>query len=269
MTAEVTVITPVYNAGRYLRHAVESVFKQTYPHWKMIIVDDASTDDGLSTIKDLVEDSRVSVIQNPYNVGQSKTQNVALQYVNTPYILMLDSDDWLNPDTIEILVSEAKRVPLNVALICGNKRIIYEDQNGNVVKEETRKRQHTFENKYKFILANYVPYPRFYRTSALRYVGGWPTDDPYEGRYLEDQRMDHRLIEHFKIHWVDHVLYNYRRHENSTSTNLELMNEMIEWNIRYSLKRWGNYYKPVFKYSHGWLLLKGLKKRRKFRKKKK
>ncbi|MFF2449439.1 glycosyltransferase family 2 protein [Neobacillus sp. NPDC058068] len=258
MKSYATVLIPSYNPGNYLRKAVDSVFKQTYEKWKLIIIDDASTDNSLSTIKDRLKDPRVKLIRNPINVGQSKAQNEGLKYVDTPFLLMLDSDDWLFRDTLQILVNESKRVSDDVALICGNKRIIYEDKDGKIIDERTREYGRDFDDKYEFILANYVPYPRFYRTAALRYVGGWPTDDPYEGRYLEDQRMDHRLIEHFKIHWIDYMLYNYRRHSSNTSSNLAIMNEMYEWLVLDSLKRWGDHYQPVFEYSHGWLLSKKL-----------
>jgi glycosyltransferase involved in cell wall biosynthesis len=258
MKSDVTVLIPSYNPGKYLRKAVDSVFKQTYKKWKLIIVDDASTDKSLSTIKKQLKDPRVQLIRNPINVGQSKTQNVGLQYVDTPFILMLDSDDWLFRDTLEILVNESKRVSDDVALICGNRRTVYEDEDGKIMYETFREYGRDFDDKYEFILSNYVPYPRFYRTSALRYVGGWPTDDPYEGRYLEDQRMDHRLIEHFKIHWINYMLYNYRQHSSNMSSNLAVMNEMKEWLVRDSLKRWGDHYEPVFDYESGWLILKEL-----------
>ncbi|HDX9579582.1 TPA: glycosyltransferase family 2 protein [Bacillus pseudomycoides] len=258
MKSDVTVLIPSYNPGNYLRQAVDSVFKQSYKNWKLIIVDDASTDNSLSTIKNCLKDSRVRLIRNPINVGQSKTQNVGLQYVDTPFILMLDSDDWLFPHTLQILVNESKQMSDDVALICGKKRVIYEDTDGKIINESIWEYGRDFDDKYEFILANYVPYPRFYRTAALKYVGGWPTDDPYEGRYLEDQRMDHRLIEHFKIHWINYLLYNYRRHSNNMSSKLSLMNEMKEWLVLDSLKRWGDYYQPVFEYEDGWLYVKEL-----------
>ena len=258
LIADVTILIPSFNPGKYLREAVESVFQQTYQNWKLIIVDDASTDNSLDSVNDLVKDPRVRVIRNPVNLGQSRTQNAGLEHVDTPFILMLDSDDWLFPYTVEILVEESKHITDDVALICGNKRIIYEDEEGNIIKKTTRESGRDFDDKYEFILANYIPYPRFYRTAALRKVGGWPTDDPYEGRYLEDQRMDHKLIEFYKIHWIDHMLYNYRRHTNNMSSKINLMNEMYEWLVKDSLERWGDYYLPVFEYSWGWLKLKEL-----------
>ncbi|WLD94940.1 glycosyltransferase family 2 protein [Alkalihalobacillus sp. AL-G] len=248
--SEVTVLTASYNPGSFLKQAIDSVRSQTYSGWRHIIIDDASTDDSLSLISDHLQDPRVLLLRNKQNLGQSKAQNRGLEHVDTPYILMLDSDDWLFPYTIEVLLEETKKVSEDVALICGNKQVIYE-YGGKVLGQVSETWGQTFDDRYTFILANYVPYPRLYRTSALLKVGGWPTDDPYEGRYLEDRRMDVKLIEHYKIHWIDRMLYNYRKREDSLSAKFSQINDMIEWNIRDALKRWGDHYEPVFQIKNG------------------
>lgn len=122
MDEKVTVLIPSYNPGKYLRNAVESVMNQTYQGWKMVIVDDASTDDSLSTIQDYLSDPRIILIKNKQNLGQSKTQNVGLEQIDTRFTMMLDSDDWFFPDTLEILMNEAESVPDEVGLICGKKQ---------------------------------------------------------------------------------------------------------------------------------------------------
>ncbi|WP_221563880.1 glycosyltransferase family 2 protein [Alkalihalobacillus sp. TS-13] len=255
--SEVTILTASYNPGSYLRTAVDSVCKQTYKEWRHIIVDDASEDDSLSLIEDHLNDSRVTVIRNEQNLGQAKSQNIGLSHVQTPFILMLDSDDWLFDYTLEKLLNAANQVSEDVALICGKKRVVF-DYGRKILGKYQDTWGRSFLDRYDFLLSNFVPYPRFYRTSALRKVGGWPTDDPYEGRYLEDRRMDVRLIEHYKIHWIDEVLYNYRKHADSLTNHFDPINEMIEWNIRDALKRWGNLYEPVFEMENGTKVLKKL-----------
>ncbi|MGP4082432.1 glycosyltransferase family 2 protein [Pseudalkalibacillus sp. R45] len=255
--SEVTVLTASYNPGDYLRIAVDSVRKQSYTNWRHIIVDDASDDESLASIEDHLIDSRVTLIRNDQNSGQSKSQNNGLSHVETPFILMLDSDDWLFDHAIERLLEESNSVPDDVALICGNK-IVHFDYGGKILGKYEDTWGNSFHDRYAFLLANYVPYPRFYRTSALRKVGGWPTDDPYEGRYLEDRRMDVRLIEHYTIHWIDEVLYHYRKHADSLTNNFDIMNEMIEWNIRDALARWKSPFEPVFKVKNGTKILESL-----------
>jgi glycosyltransferase involved in cell wall biosynthesis len=255
----VTVLTASYNPGVFLEKAVESVSSQSIRNWKHVIVDDASTDDSLLNIEDYLNDSRVTLLKNEENIGQSKSQNKGLEVIDTPYILMLDSDDWLYPSTLELLLRTAKTMSDDVALICGNKTVHYQTKEGITFGKYKRTGGRLFDNKYDFLLENYVPYPRFYKTSALKEIGGWPTDDPHEGRYVEDRRIDVRLIEKYKILWIDELLYNYRKHESNLTTNLHVMNEMIEWNIRDALKRWGDIYDPIFTVVNGWKTLAELK----------
>jgi glycosyltransferase involved in cell wall biosynthesis len=257
---KVTVLMPSYNPGKYLRNAVESVFNQSYQNWKMVIVDDASTDDSLSTIQDYLSDSRLTLIRNKQNLGQSKTQNAGLAHIETEFTIMLDSDDWFFPDTLEILVNEADKLSEDIGLICGKKTIVMEDDFGEVLYKLLDIKGSSYDDPYEFLLANFIPYPRFYRTAALKKVGGWPTDDPYEGRYLEDRRMDVLLIEHYKIHWIDQMLYNYRKHINNVTVNKKnLLNDMIKWNIHYALRKWGDKFEPQFKLNKtGWVELTAL-----------
>ncbi|SFE08510.1 Glycosyltransferase involved in cell wall bisynthesis [Bacillus sp. OV194] len=249
---DVTVLIPSYNPGIFLKDALESVFRQTYDKWKIVLVDDGSTDQSLAFVEDYLNDPRVTLIRLKENAGQSKAQNEGLAVIDTPFIMKLDSDDWLFFDTIEKLRNEAEKVSDHVALIWGNKTDIYEDREGNKLLEVPRIGGRSYSDRYEFLLSNDVPFPRFYRTSALKQVGGWPTDDPWEGRHLEDKRMDALLIEHFEIHWIDEMLYNYRQHANNATKKIDLYNEVFEWHIYNTLKNWGDLYTPVFRTYCGW-----------------
>lgn len=252
--SKVTVLTASYNPGHYLKEAVESVRNQTYEHWRHVIVDDASTDSSLTSIQEHLNDPRVTLVKNAKNVGQSKTQNKGLALINTPFTLMLDSDDLLVKDAIECLLEESEIVSDEVALICGKKEVFYYFDH-KILGKYIDHNELQYNDRYSFLLQNYVPYPRFYRTDALNAVGGWPTDDPYEGRYLEDRRMDLRLIEKYSFHWMDRLLYRYRKHESTLTSKFDVMNEMIEWNVRDALRRWGDRYDPHFSMINGWKVL--------------
>ncbi|MNE84216.1 hypothetical protein D3C80_1810930 [compost metagenome] len=79
-------------------------------------------------------------------------------------------------------------MPEDVGVLSGNIHIVHEDHQGNRIMTEVYKGQN-YKDRYDFMLANTSVWPRFYRTAALRSLGGWPTDDPYEGGYLEDKRI--------------------------------------------------------------------------------
>ncbi|RAP76792.1 glycosyltransferase family 2 protein [Paenibacillus montanisoli] len=258
MESEVTVLIPTYNAGSFLKEAIETVFKQTYEHWKLIVVDDASTDESIAIAKPYLADPRVTYMCNERNIGQSKTMNVGLAAVTTPYVIQLDADDWFFPYTLEVLLAEARNQPEHVGLISGNINSISINPSGglffNIV---TRNR--SFRDKYDFLLSNMSQWPRFYRTSTLKSIGGWPADDPYEGRYMEDKRVLMRLIEVCHFHWIDVPLYIHRRHHHNQTNLIDIYREITEWNIRDALKRWGDEYDPVFMKENGWIKIVDLR----------
>ncbi|MCF6409170.1 glycosyltransferase family 2 protein [Pseudalkalibacillus salsuginis] len=259
MEAEVTVLIPFYNPGRrFLREALRSVFEQTYQKWKIVLVNDASSDDSVDCIKEFTDDPRVTLLTHEFNKGQSHAQNTGLDVIDTPFIIKLDSDDWFFPETLEKMAAEMKWLPGDVALLWGRKTDVYEDREGNTCLRVPRKEGASYSDKYEFLLSNDVPFPRFYRTEALKRVGGWPTDDPWDGRVMEDRRIDVRLIERYKIHWIDEMLYNYRQHPFNATKKLDLYNEVFEWHIFDTLRRWGKEYEPEFKFRCGWKQLAAL-----------
>lgn len=246
MKPTVTVVIPSYNAGRYLLTALDSVFKQTYREWQLIVVDDASTDHSIDEARSFLKDSRVRVHRNRENLGQSKCLNQGLALTRTPYLLQLDSDDWFSPDTLATMHAAAEKLPDCVALVSGNLKLVIEDAEGNFIKEAVW-RNRSFSDRYDFLLADCSQWPRFYRTAALEAVGGWPVDDPYEGRYMEDKRILFRLIEKYRFHWIDKTMYYHRRHSKNQTNLTGIYNELAEWTICDALKRWGGRYKPVFR----------------------
>lgn len=253
MDSAITVITASYNPGKFLIKALQSVYEQTYSNWKLILVDDCSTDNSLEMAKDLLKDPRVTVIKNSINLGQSKAQNVALKAVETPYFVQLDSDDWLMPDALETLINEFLKQQEDVAVVSGNIIVVNRETGFLNDKNNRISRGGFYKDKYEFMLSNSSVWPRCYRTSAVREIGGWPTDDPYEGRYMEDKMILFRLIEKYKFYWIDKELYVHRANDsNYTKTKLDAYNKVFEWTVIENLKRWGNQYRPAFVMDQGW-----------------
>lgn len=92
----VSIITPMYKGAAFVGEAIESVLKQTYSNWEMIIVDDYSPDGGagITVVRKYVNnDSRIVLIENRVNSGSSGARNTALQKSRGEYIAFLDSDD--------------------------------------------------------------------------------------------------------------------------------------------------------------------------------
>ncbi len=105
-----SIIVPLYNTGNYIGRCIESVIKQEYSNWELIIVDDGSTDNSLEVTKNYAQiDSRVKVIHQK-NQGVSKARNTALKEIKGELVTFIDSDDSIEPCTykeaIELLFKE-------------------------------------------------------------------------------------------------------------------------------------------------------------------
>lgn len=97
----VSIITPIYNGAKYVSETIESVLKQTYPHWEMIIVDDGSKDNSAEIIREYVtKDDRIQLVQQP-NGGSASARNNGIRRANGRYIALLDADDLWEPTFLE------------------------------------------------------------------------------------------------------------------------------------------------------------------------
>ncbi|WP_287622797.1 glycosyltransferase family 2 protein [Parabacteroides sp.] len=97
----VSIITPVYNGEKYISETIESVIKQTYLDWEMIVVDDGSKDGSAAIVRLYAEkESRITLLQQP-NGGSASARNNGIRYANGQYIALLDSDDLWDPDFLK------------------------------------------------------------------------------------------------------------------------------------------------------------------------
>ncbi len=106
----ISVIMPVYNSQQYVKAAVNSIVEQTYENIEIICVNDCSTDDSLSVLKELAaEDSRIIVIDSPVNVGAGEARNLAIKEAKGEFITFVDADDTIEPDLYQRVVDEINK----------------------------------------------------------------------------------------------------------------------------------------------------------------
>ena len=110
-TALVTVILPTYNRASVIGRAIASVVAQTYPHWELIVVDDASTDSTAQVVQQFA-DPRVYYVRLPFNCGHpSRPRNIGWQLARGVYIAYIDDDNAWRPDHLARLVAAAEAHP--------------------------------------------------------------------------------------------------------------------------------------------------------------
>lgn len=98
----VSIITPSYNAEKFIEETIKSVQNQTLTDWEMIIVDDCSKDKTRDILHRIAElDSRLKVVLSEENGGAAVARNTALEQAKGRYIAFLDSDDLWKPKKLE------------------------------------------------------------------------------------------------------------------------------------------------------------------------
>lgn len=97
----VCVGIPFYNAEKYLDYAIRSVLNQTYTDWKMILIDDGSTDLSLLLARKYINDSRINVISDGQNRGLVYRLNELIKLSNCKYFVRMDADDIMHPQRLE------------------------------------------------------------------------------------------------------------------------------------------------------------------------
>jgi teichuronic acid biosynthesis glycosyltransferase TuaG len=97
MFNNVDIILPVYNSKSFILDTLRSIIKQAYKDWRVIIVDDCSTDNSVDLINKFIKSSKCKkkfiLIKNKINKGQAFSRNLALMYSNSKFIAFIDSDD--------------------------------------------------------------------------------------------------------------------------------------------------------------------------------
>ncbi|WP_411954023.1 glycosyltransferase family 2 protein [Alkalibacillus sp. S2W] len=96
----VSIITPVFNAAEYIDNTINSVLKQTYTNWEMIIADDCSTDNTAENVLKY-DDPRIRYLKMDDNSGAARARNKALDYAKGNFIAFLDSDDFWKETKLE------------------------------------------------------------------------------------------------------------------------------------------------------------------------
>lgn len=113
MSPIVSIIVPVYNAGKTLKRCVNSIINQSYKDWELLLVDDGSTDDSSIICDKYVQQDRRIRVFHKQNGGVSSARNVGLDNAIGEWVTFIDSDDWIEKGMLNIV-----DIASNVDLIC-------------------------------------------------------------------------------------------------------------------------------------------------------
>lgn len=212
---KVSVIVPVYNAERYLEQCLESLLNQTYKNVEIIVVNDGSSDASASIIESFLGHEQI-IYLNQANSGPSVARNRGLELVTGDYIMFVDSDDYVDPELCERLLSkEADLVMCKLSRFSAGNPPETEDFSSLVSLNALSDIGRTeFDILYKSIQFNSPPC-KLYKKSLL------------EGIFFpEDLDLGEDII--FNLHYLkkcrtlaylDELLYYYRIGDGASLTN--------------------------------------------------
>ncbi len=203
-----SIVMPVYNIREdWLRLAIESVLAQTYPHWELVCVNDASPAPHIKTVLDEMakRDDRIRVLHCPKNRGVSVATNVGIELARGDYIGFMDHDDALEPHALHHFASAVLRDGPD--MLYSNEAVTGASLDA-VLRIDTRP---------AFSYDHYLGHPYFVhliaaRAELVRKVGGLNEDMVIS----QDVDLNLRLIEVCRtICHVPEVLYRWRTHPGS------------------------------------------------------
>lgn len=199
---KVSVIMPAYNAEVYIGEAIDSVLRQTFSDFELIILDDCSSDNTAGIVK-TYEDSRIVYVKNEKNLGVAGTLNRGLENAGGMYIARMDADDVAMPDRFARQVAYLDQNPSVIA--CGsNVELI-----GDVpVGSTTDMPLDDCPIRLRMAISNPFVHPTMViRREALQNVR---YDCSFEGR--EDYRLWMVLSQRGKMENLPQYLLRYRIH---------------------------------------------------------
>ena len=204
----VSIIMPVYNAGRFLAASIESILGQTLTDFEFLIIDDGSTDRSWSILKRFAsKDKRIKLFRNTSNKGLVKSLNMLIPLAHGKFIARMDADDISLPSRLE---KQVEYLSSNTTIVaCGGQEYIM-NEHGDVIADKFFPTD--AKSCYNTLMNFMVIQPpllmaRGHIMRKLRYDNHIFKND--------DISIHFKLLEHGDFGNVDSVIFKYRRVSNS------------------------------------------------------
>lgn len=221
MNEKITVIVPVYNVEHYLDQCLDSLISQTYKNLEIIVINDGSTDNSGAICQEYAQkDNRIIYIEKE-NGGQSEARNMGLDRMTGSYVTFVDSDDWVEPNYVEVLYKKLLEYCADIAV--GNyysydekEGIFYFHIFGDSYYEKVYDNVSIFENLYE---SQHMKNFALICVAGKLYKADLFRDLRFEvGKLGEDGYLNQKIyLLAEKTIYLNAGLYAYRQREGSSS----------------------------------------------------
>lgn len=228
----VSIIMPVYNVQKYISLAIESVLRQDYKNWELLVIDDGSPDNSIAIANDFArKDNRIKILHKT-NGGLSDARNCGLERAQGNYIHFFDSDDFISPDFYTTMLSAFN--PSVDIVICGYYKEIETDAGCVINRFECinlYSKQIDPNKSYRDLFVSYFNYAwnkvfkrEFLIQNELKYQKGLSI--------IEDKEfMTRAMVLKPNFKFINYLGYHYQVRKRNTLNNT-VTNDFVDCNIK-------------------------------------
>lgn len=212
--AKISVLIPVYNTGNYLLRLLKSIEKQTFRDFDVVLVNDGSTDNSLEIINGFIAESNLDIrcINQP-NLGAAAARINALKVTSSPYIVFLDSDDYIEQNYLEVLLKTIEDTGANICV----SRISFHPNNVpflSIKNKNIRGTYDLFEDKYILPIMQCGFVAKIYRRDNIILP-----DKSFNGNEdLSINHLSYAIARH--VSFTNDTCYHYLPNNNGLSARL-------------------------------------------------
>lgn len=217
---EVSIIMPVYNAEAYVEKAVQSILRQSFEDFELIVVDDGSSDDSMTIVSEYASDPRIKILRNG-NEGVSAARNTGIKAATGNYIGFVDSDDEVDDTFLSRFVAAALSTEADM-IMAGYYKDQMNEKEERISREPVRMKAGLYTradppkwetNANAMAMLGYI-WNKLYRREKLVQNGMYFNE---EMSFLEDMEFNAAVFEKISSFAVlEDCLYHYKRRKRTS-----------------------------------------------------
>ncbi len=224
---EFSIIIPLYNKEKYIQRSLDSILKQDFTNFEIVVVDDGSSDNSASVVKQN-NDSRIRLISKK-NGGVSSARNRGFKEALGEWLLFLDADDILLPGALSSFHEAIIKYP-DIKVIISNFQDV--DLNGNITKHSKLNTTKVYENPLKGIWYREFasrPGNTIYHRYVLSIMGGFNESITYN----EDNEFTERILTQYKNVYIPSVTMQYIKTEGGASLKIHPLEQDYVYYLKF------------------------------------
>ncbi|BAZ03060.1 family 2 glycosyl transferase (plasmid) [Tolypothrix tenuis PCC 7101] len=247
--SKVSIITPCYNAEKFISKTIESIRSQTFIEWEYIVVDDGSTDKSVDVVSSyLAHEPRLKLVKQT-NAGACNARNNGFKAcaLESQYLLFFDADDCLEPQMLEVMVEYLDAHPQVGLVYCDSwfidpeNRILLTPEHRRFVPEGFVIRELSYETPQTPLIAVacggglYESYCVM-RRSIYEQTCGW---DEWLGQGTEGVDLFTQIALLSEVHFIPQKLYRYRQYPlQATRKTIDLQKQLFSLLSKWKEGKW-------------------------------